>query len=355
MMHEQVGEPGGKLSQNNRNTINTSRHIDEDIKKLEERKYLPKTAYIQLSAKCNLKCLMCGYAGWKGKRKDMDVEFFEIILNELKKSGIKRVCLFGAYGESMLHPNFFRMINMANKKGMSIVLNTNGTLLNKENIKRLVEMDIFNLQFSFAGYNKESYEQVYRGGIFEKVTENLFMLNDTIKTARAATFLEVNSVLINDDKEFSEKCKRYLIKNGLKENQILIKLAGNYGGRKKLGKRLNGVYSFKNTSMDNTIHTIRENIKICPFLIKTIGVYSDGTVTACGCVDNEGFLKIGSIKNETIFSMRNGKRYQNMLEKFISRDLKGLVLCERCDMQYGSKVFSSVFPMKGDATTNYSL
>lgn len=41
---------------------------------------------------------------------------------------------------------------------------------------------------------------------------------------------------------------------------------------------------------------------------------ADGRMTACGCLDNNGSLAIGNIRDNTIVEMRLGERYQRMIE-----------------------------------------
>jgi hypothetical protein len=62
------------------------------------------------------------------------------------------------------------------------------------------------------------------------------------------------------------------------------------------------------------------------------GIYVDGRVTACGCLDNSSTLVIGDIRTETLRQMRYGARYQALLDAFMSGDVGGLALCADCDV-----------------------
>jgi hypothetical protein len=75
---------------------------------------------------------------------------------------------------------------------------------------------------------------------------------------------------------------------------------------------------------------------LCPQLLSTPGVMVDGTVTACGCLDNNGSLTIGNLRKNSLAEIRPGDRYQSMIRAFLDDDLSAFPLCAKCDVPYGN-------------------
>ena len=69
----------------------------------------------------------------------------------------------------------------------------------------------------------------------------------------------------------------------------------------------------------------------CRVFLTAIGIFCDGTVTACGCYDSNAELKIGHIMEQGLKDIRNGEDFRRILEAFRSGDLSGIPMCGKCD------------------------
>lgn len=163
---------------------------------------------IGITDHCNLRCIMCsqtdhegiyGLKGIKGKelRKNekgfMDFNLFKNMIKEIINNKIyfKTISLMWL-GESLLHPNFFEMIDFMlknNKKKLffkTLTFSTNGTLLNKkisdiminylkgkdENIIRIV------IVFSLDVNSKKRFIELKKRKLFETTIKNIkYLLN----------------------------------------------------------------------------------------------------------------------------------------------------------------------------------
>jgi MoaA/NifB/PqqE/SkfB family radical SAM enzyme len=60
------------------------------------------------------------------------------------------------WGEPFTHPQFFEMLKLAKKAGCSVGTTTNGTLLNRQLIEKLIAGDLDIIGFSLAGMDKKN-------------------------------------------------------------------------------------------------------------------------------------------------------------------------------------------------------
>lgn len=287
----------------------------------------PTGVMIQVSAKCNLGCTMCGYVGRTPNTGFIALPLFERILDDCRAYGVNRIYMETAWGEPMLHPKIFELLEMA--ASFEIILSTNITPLNPGRIVRLAEMGLHTLQMSYAGYDRESYEMTYVGARFEHVAGNLKSILSVFRGRSSSTKLMVNGVSLHRDPAFVRNTIDFLLSLGFQDREINISLAGNFGGQYTgMPKDIRGIYTYKDLS--------DAPLEICSVLLNNPGIYVDGRVTACGCVDNSAALIIGDIHQESLRNMRYGARYEAILRAFAHEEIRELALCKDCDVPYCS-------------------
>ena len=114
---------------------------------------------IQLSGRCNFRCKMCGHS--KNNSGIMSDEVFSATLDKCLQSSITEIRFSASWGETTLAPNWRKKITRCVNEKMNAWLTTNGSTLSDDDIIFLSESGITALQFSFCGYDKESYEKTY--------------------------------------------------------------------------------------------------------------------------------------------------------------------------------------------------
>lgn len=113
---------------------------------------LPDTIMVEPTNTCNFKCFMCDYQKqFEGKRSYLSIKDFESIIAQFPK--IKGLILCGL-GEPLLNKDTVRMVGIAAKRKIPFInLVTNGTLLNEECFKTLMESGLTRIQISFHSTN----------------------------------------------------------------------------------------------------------------------------------------------------------------------------------------------------------
>jgi hypothetical protein len=306
--------------------MNTAEQNARTLAELNARDRRPTGVMIQVSAKCNLGCVMCGYVGKTPNVGFIEPELFQHILDDCRSYGVDRIYMETAWGEPMLHPKIFDLLEMT--RGLQVVLPTNITPLNERRIDRLAALEIDTLQLSFCGYDQASYEKTYVGGRFDHVVANLRYIRQTFVQRSPATKLLVNGVALTQDRDFVDRTVAFIKSLGFQDGQIEIKLPNNFGGL------------FTDSPVEPTrgIHTYKDLTgqvpELCSVLVNNPGVYVDGRVTACGCLDNSSALVIGDVRTESMRQIRYGQRFEALLQAFLGGDISDMPLCSQCDVPY---------------------
>ena len=146
---------------------------------------------------CNLKCRMCYFSGSDiVTRKPMSLDFYDkIALNIFRKV---RVLYLSCGAEPFMTRDFIEFIRIARKyKVPNISFVTNGTLLNEDKIKDIVELGVNEVIISLDGATAETYEKIRTGASFECVVRNLRLFKDIkAKYATRLPHIRLNYLLM---------------------------------------------------------------------------------------------------------------------------------------------------------------
>ena len=133
--------------------------------------------YVYLTGGCNLACKHCWlsptFQPHGGTGGHLDYELFALALEEGKPLGLNHIKLTG--GEPLLHPDFTRMVNLLKEKGMSLTIETNGTLLTESLARYLKDKSSLTfISVSLDGAEPATHD-AFRGvkGSFEKACQGI--------------------------------------------------------------------------------------------------------------------------------------------------------------------------------------
>ena len=155
-------------------------------------RFWPSYLILELTTRCNLRCLMCAInqdprirkgGEWYG---DLSFEAFENLSKVISK--IRRIDLNG-HGESLLSPHFVPILEKVKQHGAYVGITTNALLMNEEIAEAIVANKMDEIIVSIHAATPESYARISRGGDLEQLITNIKALN-RIK-AREQTVLPV--------------------------------------------------------------------------------------------------------------------------------------------------------------------
>lgn len=122
--------------------------------------------------KCNLKCKHCYSDSGVTGEKELNTKEAINVVDQLADCGVTALAFSG--GEPLSRSDFFEVATHAVDRGLYVSVATNGTLLTKENVKRLKEAKINYVEVSIDGATAETHD-AFRGvkGAFEKAVQGL--------------------------------------------------------------------------------------------------------------------------------------------------------------------------------------
>ncbi len=139
-------------------------------------KRMPIKGQIELTFRCNLKCVHCYVAEDKTKK---ELTFSEItdILDQIHQQGC--LWLFFTGGEPLIRSDFLEIYRYAKRKGFLISILTNGTLMTPEIVDYLSEEFPFSIELTLNGVTQKTYESISQvPSSFRKAMEAIKMILD---------------------------------------------------------------------------------------------------------------------------------------------------------------------------------
>jgi len=174
-----------------------------------------RAVQIEVTSRCSTGCLFCPHDALSDRWVDGDMSlglFSEHILPYLD---LFELVYLQGWGEPMLHPDLWDMLGMAEDKGCRTGFTTNGTWLEKEQNKRLLDMGVDMISVSFAGTAAPVHESLRTNSKFPQLCQNFENLASLKKQyGRERPWLELHFLMTRAN---------------LGEFPALVELAGSLG------------------------------------------------------------------------------------------------------------------------------
>jgi MoaA/NifB/PqqE/SkfB family radical SAM enzyme len=155
----------------------------------------PLNVILDLTARCNLKCVMCYFAETDRLQfppydlslstdGNMPVEVFERIAADLFPRAW-RVAL-GCAAEPMIHPRFQEIVRIAGRYGVpDLWFPTNLLALSEASMKAMIEGNVTTVAASIDGVTKEIYERIRVPAKWEQLLARLELFHTAKRRARS--------------------------------------------------------------------------------------------------------------------------------------------------------------------------
>ena len=134
---------------------------------------LPKNIMIEVTNKCNCKCIFCANRKMKRQRRTIDSNLVNKALTEAKMLKVKEIGFY-VNGEPLMDNNLNNYIKKAKELSYEyIYITTNGILAKKELIQKLFETGLNSIKFSINSIERENYKLIHGIDKFDTVMRNL--------------------------------------------------------------------------------------------------------------------------------------------------------------------------------------
>lgn len=130
----------------------------------------PRFVEIEITTRCNKKCILCEHTYWREPAEDLTFENFKKLVDQIPK--LKWVNLTGE-GDAFLNKDYLKMIRYLKSKNVPVYLVDSFDLLNEEIAKELVELGVDGIYVSMDAATKETYEEIKVGCSFDRSTKNI--------------------------------------------------------------------------------------------------------------------------------------------------------------------------------------
>lgn len=139
-----------------------------------------------ITNRCNLNCLHC-YARANTKQSELSTLDCKRIIDNLAKFDVPMIIFSG--GEPLMRGDIFELAECAKKKGIKVVLSTNGTLINRDIANDLEVFDYVGISLDGIRLHDE-----FRGikGAFESALKGLEIANEVVLTGIRFTLTKYN-------------------------------------------------------------------------------------------------------------------------------------------------------------------
>lgn len=127
------------------------------------------------SKHCNLRCKMCGYTDGAAGFNELDTKQVKDILRDCKELGLEDLTLSG--GEPMMRNDIYDIISYAASIGVKTSMVSNGTLIDEDNVKKLIQSGLTTVIFSIEGF-EETNDYIRGKGNFQKTINSFHIIKN---------------------------------------------------------------------------------------------------------------------------------------------------------------------------------
>ena len=308
------------------------------------------TLYFYLTEGCNLACRHC----WMGPRFDatgnhyptLPIELFEMAIREAKPLGLSGVKLTG--GEPLLHPHFTRFLDVVQREGLKLTIETNGLLCTPEIAAEIAKIPSRFVSVSIDGTDAATHEWV-RGvpGSFNaacQAVRNLVAAG--IKPQVIFTIMRINAAQIDAIVTMVEALGAGSLKfnvvqptargEKLHENQETLSIADliklgrhveqDLAPKTKLKLFFHYPHAFK--TLKNIAHG--DGCTACG-IFGILGVIASGQYALCGIGEQMPELVFGTVGKDKLEKVWRDNATLNAIREGLPKRLEGV--CGRCLMK----------------------
>lgn len=295
----------------------------------EETKRIPLEGMIEVTSHCNLTCKHC-YIKDNSIEDELTYDEWCRIIDEITQAGCLWITFSG--GEPFTRKDFLDIYTHAKRKGLLIVIFTNGTLITPEIADYLKEYKPFYIEISLYGMSRETYKNVTGS------QDNYDKCMDTISlfVERKICF-RLKSVLIEQNKHEIFKMKGFAKNLGVDYRFDFLINPRIDGGKEPCETRLTPE---EGVNMQMADEDVRK--EMAKAFMESYGEKKSDLLFSCGAGKN--LFNINSCGNLQICNMIRYINYGlwkgsfidgwNLFPEILSRKAKGENKCATCNLAH---------------------
>ncbi|MGD8881315.1 MAG: radical SAM protein [Desulfobacterales bacterium] len=315
---------------------------------------------VEISSYCNASCFYCPHSTYRvnWQNRYLSMESFHNLIPAFRKTAL--VYLQG-WGEPFTHPRFFEMLKIAKAAGCMVGTTTNGTLLGRETIEKMVSEGLDVIGFSLAGVDEKN-DRIRKGTRIKKVLEcieEIHRAKDKFGTDNPQ--IHIAYMLLRSGLDDLEKLPiflgntgaaqivvsslSYIVSPEMETESVLV--CGKEEYLELKDRLLEVKREADNQGIDVHFHIVppvqkkfccSENIpravvvgsdgSLSPCVMKQIPVRGDNFYYANGKKNFQQNLSFGNVQTESLKTIWHRKEYRKVINKFRKREAPSF--CQSC-------------------------
>ena len=291
--------------------------------------YPPINVRIEPTNKCNLQCIMCPHGSGHIKNVKygfMDFSVYKNLINQITSFSSPSKVLLYLGGEPLLHQDIYRMIRFSKKKDLATHITTNATLLTDNNIDKIFDSGLDNIEFSFDDVSPIEYETMRRKSSYYKTLNNILSFLKRQKELHlkkprvfiSSVRLRKNNIEKRMSLSPSNSFRKIFSNYNVDINCFYAHLwAGDF--------YKNPLYKYKRKTNLNYIR--------CNMPWKDMTINWEGMVVAC-CYDLNYDYIIGDAKVQDLIQLWNNNKMMKLRFNIINGHYDKIKLCRFCSYIY---------------------
>ena len=273
---------------------------------------------IEVTSYCNLLCPMCPrtHRVQMGKWDNRMMKFstFKKIIDEGAPKGLSAINL-NNFGESLYNKDIIKMINYASSNGVvDIMLHTNGTYMNENLSKELIQSGLTKIIFSVDSISKKIYEKIRVNAKFEETVQNIKNFYNLRKQMKSnLPSIRISMVRMKENDHEADHFENFW---GPSADEISYTDYRNQDGLDKVDRYV----KYKNENKSYA----------CPALWQRLTVNATGEVTGC-CRDAGKRLTLGKLEKDSLTNIWESKKLNEARNLHENKKAHEIDACNGCD------------------------
>lgn len=282
----------------------------------------PSQVIIDVTERCNYACTHCFHKDFVKSDvytgADLDPALNKKLVDEVATDGLGycEYLRYTANGEPLLHKGIMQMLEYACKHSKTrINLTTNGSLLDENRAREIVDMGVTVVDTSLDAFNRDTYSKIRVNGDLDKTRENVLRLIDYIRRSGAQTKVVVSYIEQPINRAETDDFKNFWELVGA-DYVVIRKLHSNAGAKKKIKE-----------AIEKTNNGVER--RPCRYPWERLVLTPTGYIGYCP-VDWTNRANITDFRSHSIAEIWNDEYMQRLRKAHMENDYSHFPLCDNC-------------------------
>lgn len=300
-------------------------------------------ASIRVTKACNLRCPHCYASGGVALKNELKLPEMKSIIDQIAE--LKALHIFYTGGEPFMRRDLVEILKYTDKKGLGILISTNGQLVDQEILKKLKGLNIKLFQISIDGTQK-IHDTIRGKGVWEKAVQNLKIARGILKKN-----VGIGTVMMKGNWRVLSKVLEQAVQSGADIFALMFLILEGRATEdlnpspEEYIKALNSIFRqygrYKDKirlAQNTTIPTalvpkkwrdegIHEKFACCSFPY-CIAVEANGDVAPCDGFFNFPEMILGNVRKRSLTDIWRNSKLLKEIRSIKPSDLKGV--CQKC-------------------------